>query len=278
MSVYAIGDVQGCFNELQTLLDRLDFSPARDTLWFVGDLVNRGPHSLEVLRFVKGLGERAVTVLGNHDLHLLAVWQRHPRHLKPKDTLGPIFDADDGDELLHWLRRQPLFHVDETLGFAMVHAGLPPQWDLTTARQRAAEVEDVLRSDDFAEFFTHMYGDQPNHWDDELAGWDRLRFIVNCFTRLRYCSRGGTLDLEAKGRPGSQPEGYLPWFTVPDRHSAVSRVVFGHWSTLGLQREENAFAIDTGCLWGGSLSALRLDHPDLPVIQLDCPGVRRPGH
>jgi bis(5'-nucleosyl)-tetraphosphatase (symmetrical) len=277
MATYAIGDIQGCYDELQQLLEKLCFDPAADRLWLTGDLVNRGPRSLEVLRLVKGLGERAITVLGNHDLHLLALWQHHHRHFKSNDTLSAIFAAADGEELLHWLRLQPLMHHDPDLGFAMLHAGLPPQWDLTQALACAAEVEAVLRSDKFHEFLGHMYGNKPALWSESLSGWDRLRFIVNCFTRLRFCSPDGTLDFRHKGHPDEeQPSAdHLPWFRLPQRRSRNTPILFGHWSTLGLYRADNVHAIDTGCLWGGTLTALRLE--DGALTSLPCDGYSVPG-
>jgi len=195
VAVYAIGDIQGCYRELRHLLEYLHFDPAQDRLWFTGDLVNRGPQSLETLRFIRGLGSAALTVLGNHDLHLLAAAD-NPARIKKRDTLNPIFDAPDRDELLLWLRQQPLLHHDAELNFTLVHAGLPPQWDLAQAQACAQEVEQVLRSAAHADFFAHMYGDQPDHWSDDLHGWERLRFITNCLTRLRYCdSEGRSLSL-----------------------------------------------------------------------------------
>ncbi len=258
MALYAIGDVQGCYPELQRLLAEVNFDLKRDTLWFAGDLVNRGPQSLEVLRFVKGLGERAVTVLGNHDLHLLALLMgaRKPHH---KDTLDSILTAADRDEWIDWLRRCPLMHCDDQLGYVMLHAGLPPQWSIDEAQQRAAEVEKVLRGDDYATFIGHMYGNQPDQWSDQLHGWQRLRYITNCFTRLRFCDEVGRLELNEKGAPGSQPEGYQPWFELRDVQQDNVDILFGHWSTLGMRLPGNLHALDTGCVWGGPLSALRID-------------------
>ena len=276
MATYAIGDIQGCYDELRQLLDRLAFDPARDRLWLTGDLVNRGPHSLEVLRFVRGLGEQAITVLGNHDLHLLALWQNRHRHFKNTDSLTPILCADDGDELLDWLRQQPLMHYDAQLDIAMIHAGLPPQWDRDTALSCAAEVEQVLRGEDFHEFMQHMYGNKPTRWSDKLTGWDRLRFIVNCLTRLRFCTPAGKLDFKHKGQPGLDEGGkHLPWFQVPGRKSRNIPIVFGHWSTLGLYQQDNVHAIDTGCLWGGQLTAL--DLVSLQTTRLPCTGHSVPG-
>ena len=274
MAVYAIGDIQGCYDELRSLLDLCRFDPAQDRLWFTGDLVNRGPDSLAVLRFVRDLGERAISVLGNHDLHLLALAEGLGK-ANPADTLQPVLDAPDRDELLHWLRHRPLLHYDAGIDTALIHAGLPPQWDLRDARARSAELEAVLRGDDYRDFLAHMYGNQPKRWAMDLAGWERLRFIVNCFTRLRYCRADGELCLKAKGEPGTQPPGCLPWFQVPGRRSAETRVVFGHWSTLGLHHDDNVLALDTGCLWGGLLTAARLDG-DHAIVSWDCDGHREP--
>lgn len=272
MATYAIGDIQGCYDELRQLLDKLDFDPARDRLWFAGDLVNRGPKSLETLRFIKGLGERAVAVLGNHDLHLLAVWKRVHRHHSSNDTLDAILAADDGEALLDWLRHRPLFHHDRKLGYAMVHAGLPPQWTLEQAGHHAREVEQVLRGDRFTDFLDNMYGNNPRLWSEQLEGWERLRFIVNCLTRMRFCTPDGKLDLKQKGAPGSQEGDAIPWYKVPKRRSRKEHdaLIFGHWSTLGLYTKRNVFGIDTGCLWGGKLTALRIDLPTPESIQLKC--------
>lgn len=278
MSTYVIGDVQGCFDELRRLLDTLHFDPSHDRLWFTGDLVNRGPKSLQTLRLARELD--AVSVLGNHDLHLLAVSEGIDDHLGNGDTLGPILAAHDRDELLAWLRHRPLLHHDPALDFTLIHAGLTPQWDLADARACAGEVETVLRGPDYREFFAHMYGNEPNRWPDDgtapLAGWDRLRFIVNCFTRLRYCGPDGRLHLKAKGPPGSQPADTLPWFEIPWRASRGTRIVFGHWSTLGYHAADGVWALDTGCLWGGALTALHLGPEPLP-LSIECPEARRPG-
>ena len=276
MATYAIGDIQGCYDQLQQLLEQIRFDLATDTLWFAGDLVNRGPKSLEVLRLVKGLGERAVTVLGNHDLHLLAVWQDKHHHFKSNDTLLPIIEAPDCNELLQWLRRQPLLHHDAALGYTLVHAGLPPQWDLTLAQRCASEVEQVLRGEQFVPFLENMYGNKPKRWDENLSGWDRLRFIVNCFSRLRFCTVDGDLDFHHKGKPGGDETDVLPWFKIPQRRSRDERILFGHWSTLGLHRDDNVCALDTGCLWGGALTALRLE--DGAISSLACPPTCAPGH
>ncbi|NEX20367.1 symmetrical bis(5'-nucleosyl)-tetraphosphatase [Thiorhodococcus mannitoliphagus] len=276
MPSYAIGDIQGCYAELRRLLDQLAFDPEHDRIWLVGDLVNRGPQSLEVLRFVRSLGEAAIVVLGNHDLHLLAVAAGNTKHSK-KSTLDAVLEAPDRDDLLHWLRHQPLLHHDPTLALTMVHAGLPPQWDLDQARRCAGELESVLRSDDYRTFLREMYGNRPSLWSAELSGMERLRFITNCLTRLRYCEPDGGLALKEKGLLGSQSPGRLPWFQMPGRRTRGDRIVFGHWSTLGYWSGENVWAIDSGCLWGGTLSALTLDQDPMRVIQLDCPGALTPG-
>jgi bis(5'-nucleosyl)-tetraphosphatase (symmetrical) len=257
MTVYAIGDVQGCLDPLRRLLDKIGFEPSSDALWFAGDLVNRGPQSLEVLRFVQALPS-AVTVLGNHDLHLLAVASGQAP-MKKLDTFNSLLAADDRDALLAWLRQRPLLHHDPILGFTMVHAALLPQWDLATALRLAGEAEGFIARSDRNELFTHMYGDSPDHWDESLQGWGRLRVIINALTRLRYCDAGGRMDLRPKGRPGSQPGHLRPWFQVPGRRSRDMRIVFGHWSTLGVWNEDGVIGLDSGCLWGGRLTAVRLD-------------------
>lgn len=268
MAVYAVGDLQGCLGSFLALLERIDFDPALDRLWLAGDLVSRGPRSLETLRQVRGLGDAAVVVLGNHDLNLLAVAQGLRDH-NPKDRLAPILEAPDRDELLEWLRHRPLLHHDPALGYTMVHAGFAPQWDLDLARSCAREVEEILRGPDHRELLRRMYGNHPDHWDPGLAGWDRLRFSINCFTRLRYVDEAGRIDLEAKGPPRSQPPGLHPWFQAPGRRSRATPIVFGHWSALGVYLGDNVFGLDSGCVWGGHLSALRLDRKE-PVVQVSC--------
>jgi bis(5'-nucleosyl)-tetraphosphatase (symmetrical) len=259
MAVYAIGDLQGCFDPLKRLLDRIGFDPAEDRLWFSGDIVNRGPASLETLRFVRGLGELAVMVLGNHDLHLLASAWADSRPRKKRDTLDDILEAPDREELLEWLRRRPLLHHDPAVGFTMVHAGLPPQWDLEEARAAAGELQAVLGGDRFVDFLRHMYGNQPDCWSPELEGIDRLRFIVNAFTRLRYLRPDGSMDFDNTGPPERAGEGLIPWFRFPGRRTEGLSMVFGHWSTVGEVVHAGAFSLDTGCVWGGRLTALRLD-------------------
>lgn len=275
MAVFAIGDVQGCKDELDTLLDRLRFDASCDRLWFVGDLVNRGPRSLDALRLVRQLGEAAIVVLGNHDLHLLAVASgQAPR--KKHDTFDDVLTAPDRDELLDWLRNCPLLHHDATLGSVLVHAGVLPQWELATALRLAAEAGDSIRRSESNELFTHMYGDLPDHWQDDLGGWARLRIIINAFTRLRYCDALGRMDLRPKGRPGNQPPHLLPWFQVPGRMMRNTRIVFGHWSTLGLWDADGVIALDSGCLWGGKLTAVRLDAGMHQFAGVPCPQILVP--
>lgn len=273
MATYVIGDLQGCYRSLQSLLDSIDFHPADDRLWLVGDLVNRGVDSLAVLRFVKALGDRAITVLGNHDLHLLAVASGFER-LKRDDTLREILDAPDRDELLDWLRAQPLVHYQHDV--LMVHAGLLPQWTAADACALAAEVEATLRGPQWREFLRNMYGNQPERWSPQLQGFDRLRVIVNACTRLRLCSRDGVMEFAHKGALKGAPAGYLPWFEVPGRASAGTRVVFGHWSAIGLVRRPNVLGLDTGCLWGRRLTAFRLE--DRKLFQVRCREPRNPAH
>lgn len=276
MATYAIGDIQGCYDEFCRLLERIRFDGDQDRLWLVGDLVNRGPHSIEVLRFVKGLGDHAVCVLGNHDLHLLAVATGLASNTR-KESLEDVLIASDREEILDWLRHRPLMHRDSHLGYSLLHAGLPPQWDIPFALARAGEVEAVLRGPDYQSFLAAMYGNRPHRWSDGLNGMDRLRFITNCLTRLRYCDPRGTLSLKDKGAPGSQKPAFLPWFEVPGRASAAERIIFGHWSTLGYLHSGNVWALDSGCLWGGALTALQLE-PQGPgePIQWSCPGVLTP--
>ncbi len=262
MATYAIGDVQGCFEELQRLLAAVHFDPAVDTLWFAGDLVNRGPDSLAVLRFVHSLDDRVVTVLGNHDLHLLAcAWGGRKPHRH--DTLAEILNAADREPLLQWLRHRPLLHHDAARNTLLVHAGLPPQWSVHDALARAAELEQALRGGRCAEFLRDMYGNEPDKWSSDLAGNDRLRFITNSLTRMRYCTQRGRVDLKPKGPPGTQAGKLLPWYAVPGRATRGTRVLFGHWATLHLAPartgEHNVVGLDTGCVWGGQLTALRLD-------------------
>ncbi|MBC8025642.1 MAG: symmetrical bis(5'-nucleosyl)-tetraphosphatase [Steroidobacteraceae bacterium] len=274
MARFAIGDIQGCCDELKSLLGRCNYSADRDELWFVGDLVNRGPQSLETLRFVRSLGANATVVLGNHDLHLLALAHGSKRKSKDGDTLDAILDAPDRDQLLEWLEGRPLAVYDEPRGDFLVHAGLVPEWTPREAAKYAREVEALLR-DDARSLFDAMYGNKPDKWDATLRGTDRMRFLINVFTRMRFCTRDGRVDLKAKGAPGQQSEDLLPWFDVPGRASRDIRVVCGHWSTLGLKRRKDLLALDTGCVWGGSLTAVNLDVEE-PAIQLACTGHQSP--
>ncbi len=276
MSTFAIGDIQGCYSELRILLDKIAFDPSCDRLWFVGDLVNRGPESLAVLRFVRDLGEAAIVVLGNHDLHLLALAAGNGKHAK-KSTLSSVLLAPDRDEILHWLRHRPLLHHDTERALTMIHAGLPPQWDLAQARSCAAELETALRDEDHQGFLNAMYGNKPDRWSPGLTGLDRLRFVTNSLTRLRFCAPDGALALKEKGEIGSQGPGLLPWFQMPGRRTRGERIIFGHWSTLGYWSGDNVWAIDSGCLWGGSLTALCLDANPMCAVQVDCAGYLRPG-
>jgi bis(5'-nucleosyl)-tetraphosphatase (symmetrical) len=263
MALYAIGDIQGCHAELCQLLDLIEFSPRADRLWLVGDLVNRGPESLAVLREVMRLGDAATTVLGNHDLHLLTVAAGH-RAAHRSDTLGDILDAPDRDQVLHWLARQPLVVVEDEL--VMVHAGLLPSWTAATALMLSREVQAMLASERASEFLGVLYGDEPRQWSDELSGYDRLRVAVNACTRLRYCTADDTMEFREKRGPAYTPAGYLPWFAHPTRRSAHLTVVCGHWSTLDLMLTPNVLMLDSGCLWGGTLTAVRL--PDRRVYQV----------
>ena len=265
MAIYAIGDIQGCYTELQQLLAAFHFDPAKDKLWFVGDLVNRGPDSLAVLRLIKSFGDRAVSVLGNHDLHLLAV-AAGVASLHRSDTVDEILAAPDRHELLDWLRHRPLLHTENNQ--VLVHAGLLPQWNVAQAARLAREVEMALRGDCYAEFLAQMYGNTPDKWDDKLSGYKRLRVIVNAFTRMRICTAQGEMEFKFKGELEKIPPGYLPWFEVPNRHSREATILFGHWSALGLKLDGKVIALDTGCLWGGSLSALRLE--DRQLFQVAC--------
>ena len=270
MATYAIGDIQGCYDQLQQLLAELEFKPDKDKLWFAGDIVNRGPDSLQTLRFIKSLGNNAITVLGNHDLHLLAIANGRGKSGK-RDTLNPILESEDRNELLDWLIQQPLMHYDKELNVCMVHAGIHPYWSVKKALKLAAEVEDMLQGPKSHEFFHHMYGDKPPKWSDKLKGWDRLRFITNVFTRMRYCDYNGHLSLKDKGKPGKQPTGIYPWFDILDRKTTDTRIIFGHWSTLGRVEEKNLYPLDTGCLWGGKLSAIKVNKKLNKITRVKCP-------
>lgn len=268
-ALYAVGDIQGCLGSLKSLLLRL---PEDARLVFVGDLVNRGPASLETLRFARSLGERAVCLLGNHDLHLLAV-AAGIRNPSRNDTLDDILSAPDRDELIDWLRHRPLAHREA--GALFVHAGLLPEWSVDQALVLAAEVEAGLRSPSWKDFLAPMYGNSPDHWEAQHAGAERMRAIINGLTRLRYLTPDGRMDFDVKEGASAAPPGYRPWFEWPGRAASEELLVFAHWSTLGLVMREHLIAIDTGCVWGGSLTAVSL--PDRQVIQVRCPQAQAPG-
>lgn len=265
MTTFAIGDVQGCYAEFRQLLDLIRFDRTKDKLWLVGDIVNRGPDSLSVLRYVKALDETAVMVLGNHDLHLLMVAEGCGK-MNRNDTLGDILAASDRDELLCWLRRRPLLHINGN--YVMVHAGLLPSWSIGQASQLAKSVENALRGNGFHELCAHMYGNQPDHWDESLEGYERLRVVINAMTRMRVCTPDGKMNFAHKGLEKDIPQGYVAWFEAPGRASREATILCGHWSALGLKITDNVLALDTGCLWGGSLTAIRLD--DRKIFQVPC--------
>ncbi|MCX8521157.1 MAG: symmetrical bis(5'-nucleosyl)-tetraphosphatase [Rhodoferax sp.] len=282
MALYLIGDLQGCDAALQKLLDKIAFSPSRDTLYLLGDLVNRGPQSEAVLRRLMGYGSAARCLLGNHDLHLLGVAYgvRQPGR---KDTLAGILQASDAPVLLDWLRQQPLVMLERWGGqsLLMVHAGVLPQWSAEQTFALAGEVQAHLRANDASAFFASMYGNTPAAWCDALQGTQRLRTIVNALTRLRFCSADGVMEFETKGDANSAPPGYYPWFAVPGRKTANTCIAFGHWSTLGPLQQENLLALDTGCVWGGCLSAVcitpRQTGWDAERIQVRCESAQKPG-
>ena len=268
MATWAIGDLQGCYDVTQRLLEKLGFDPASDRLWFCGDLVNRGGQSIETLRLVHSLRDVSHVVLGNHDLSLLAIGERTPdEQRKVNPDLRSVLFADDRDALLDWLRAQPLLHVDRALGWMMVHAGLAPKWTTQLAEKHAREVETKLRGDNYRKLLKNMYGDGPE-WSPRLNGPERDRAIINIFTRMRYCSPRGRIAFEHKGGPGSQPAGLYPWYEVPGHAPRDLKIVCGHWSTLGLFVGHGVHAIDTGAVWGGKLSAIRLDGEDLQIVQV----------
>ena len=272
MAVYAVGDIQGCAVALEELLDDLQFETQTDRLWLTGDLVNRGPNSLETLRLVKGFGESAITVLGNHDLHLLAV-AAGIKQLRPGDTLKKILRAPDCDELIDWLRHLPMVHADQQMRAIMVHAGAYPGWGPGRLQRRAREVEQVLRSDDYKDFLSNMYGRTPRKWNAELAGTHRLRFITNAMTRMRFVDGEGRLNFTQKGPPGSQPKSLMPWYQHPETRCKNWRIVCGHWSALGYMRSGRIIALDSGCVWGGALTAVRLDGDNHRQLwQVGCSG------
>ena len=272
MATYLIGDIQGCCNPLDQLLEKIQFDSSHDQLWLVGDLVNRGHHSLATLRRLCALGDAVTIVLGNHDLHLLAVAEGV---IKPgkHDTLAEILQAPDRTVLLHWLRQQKLAHFEHNV--LLVHAGVLPQWDVQTTLRLAGEIEATLRSTHYREFLAQMYGNQATRWDEALQGMARLRTITNALTRLRFCTLEGVMEFETKYGAEGAPEGFMPWFDVPQRATRTVRVAFGHWSTLGLRVEPGLLALDTGCVWGGQLTALRLE--DNAVFQVTCAAAQIPG-
>ena len=275
MATYAIGDIQGCYQEFLDLLQKIQYDQAVDSLWLTGDIVNRGPDSLQALRFVKSLSP--ITVLGNHDLHLLAIHSGKAESRR-NDTLSSILDAPDCDELMAWLRRQPLIHSDPDLGFTMVHAGLSPGWTVAEAIVYAGEIHALLTGPDVDEFYNQMYGDRPDSWSKDLAGWERYRFITNSLTRIRYCYADGRLEMGCKAPPGSQPQELVPWYSVRGRRSKNEPIIFGHWATVHLGKQQdfegcNVFPLDTGCVWGRELTALRLD--DRTIISVPS---RQPVH
>jgi bis(5'-nucleosyl)-tetraphosphatase (symmetrical) len=269
MATYAIGDIQGCFDSFERLLARCAFDPGRDRLWLVGDLVNRGPDSLAVLRYVKSLGDAAVTVLGNHDLYLLMIAATEHARRRRGDTLQAVLDAPDRAALLDWLRQRPLCHVEGE--YCLVHAGLMPQWRVEKARKLAAEVETCLRGAQYRDFLADLWGSKPAYWSGKLRGMERLRVIVNAMTRMRFCriheKNGCEMEFSAKGGLDSAPPGFLPWFDLPGRKSADHVLITGHWSALGLYRLPNLLALDSGCLWGGPLSTVRLE--DRALFQVE---------
>jgi bis(5'-nucleosyl)-tetraphosphatase (symmetrical) len=276
MSVYAIGDVQGCYPELNRLLERLAFDPARDHLWMCGDLVNRGGESLVVLRLLRSLGDRVLVTLGNHDLSLLAISAREEaEQAKVNPELRSVLFAEDRVELLDWLRRQPLLHRDAELDFTLVHAGLAPAWTLKQAERAAREVERALRGPDHARLLLRMFGNRPAAWSNKLHGLDRLRAAINVLTRMRYCDVRGRIAFEEKGPPGTQRPGLYPWFAVPGMTRRSGRIVCGHWSALGRFAGLGVYALDTGCVWGGQLTALQLDGEEPRFIAIQAEAHRK---
>ena len=264
MRLFAIGDIQGCAAAFDLLLRKIAFRPARDRLWLVGDLVNRGPDSLGVVRRVMRLGRSVTCVLGNHDLHLLATVAGR-RELSPADTFHDVLEAPDLNSIVEWLRRRPLLHYDAHARRVLVHAGIPPAWTVGVARAEARAVEAQLRGRQWRRALKEMYGDGPSAWSPKLRGVDRRRYTINALTRMRYCDRRARIDLSYSGAPGTQPKGLVPWFDVPERRAARAHIVFGHWAALGLLRRSDVTALDTGCVWGNHLTAVRLDRPARPV-------------
>lgn len=260
MSTYALGDVHGCYKSLKLLLEEIAYNPQQDKLWFAGDLVNRGKASLDVLRFVADLGDKSIQVLGNHDLHLLAV-HAGKRQLRSSDTFKKLLQAEDAAELCTWLRQQPLLHQDKELGYTLTHAGIPPVWSLKRAKKLAQEVEEVLRHPTkHQKLLKKMYGDDPSVWNSELKGSARRRLIINYFTRMRFCMADSTLEFGSKHDASKAPKGFKPWFNYPSKATKKSQLLFGHWAALnGKTKQERIHALDTGCVWGGKLTAMRLE-------------------
>lgn len=275
MTLYAIGDIQGCAGELEALLQKISFNASRDHLWLVGDLVNRGPDSLAVLRRIMALQAHATVVLGNHDLHLLAT-AAGARAPSANDTFGAVLEAPDAGELLDWIRHRPLVHHDAARTRLLVHAGVPPCWSVAEAIRWAREVTSALRSKRWRESLQSMYGNQPAVWSKKLTKKERRRFTINALTRMRYCDAKGRLDFEHSGEPGTQPAHLMPWFDVPGRLSRETQIVFGHWAALGVLRRADVTALDSGCVWGGGLTAIPLEPPGEPV-SVDCAHLARRG-
>lgn len=266
MATYAIGDIQGCMGALHRLLDHMKFDQARDRLWFLGDLVNRGPQSLDVLRFVKHLGTSAITVLGNHDIHLLAIWSQITKPGR-KDTLQQILSAPDAEELLHWLRYRPLLHAED--GYVMIHAGILPSWSIDRATTLAREVEEALQHDNFQAMLPAIYFRKGVEPSANMSTAERLGWATNVFTRLRVCTNEGVPEFSFKGPPSEAPPGYFPWFRIPNRATQDVTIIFGHWSALGIVQEEHIVALDGGCVWGRELVAMRLE--DRQLFRVACP-------
>ena len=263
MATYAIGDLQGCFDELMDMLNEINFDPANDRIWFAGDLINRGPKSLECLEFVFQNNSHVKTVLGNHDLHLMAIVEK-VRKPHANDTFDEILASGQLQKYLDWYRKQPLLIHDKDLGFLLTHAGLPPQWSVKQSIELANETSDLLNSKQFYDFIQVIYGNNPDMWNEKLNGFDRYRYIINCFTRMRYCNHNGKLEFKNKGAPGTQSKNLIPWYKHPDRKTKKQKIIFGHWSTVTLGNDQNftkwnVYPLDTGCLWGGRLTALRLE-------------------
>lgn len=265
MSTYAIGDLQGCLEPLKKLLDKISYDPTRDQLWFTGDLINRGPQSLETLRYVSNLPSNTITVQGNHDLTLLAAYYGYITPSK-SDTYQEILSAPDAGSLINWLCQQPLLHHDENLNFMMTHAGLYPLWNLGKAKSLALEVQAILKNNTKL-FLKHMYGNEPNIWDDTLTGWERTRFIVNAFTRMRFCTQAGHLDFSKKGGLDAPPKNGIPWFLHPNRKFIQQKIVFGHWAALsGKCHAADIFVVDSGCVWGNALTAMCLETEQMTSV------------